>query len=74
MKFGLAIFATFALLVHQFGAMAKAAKRVSGAATGTLFSADFGPLKRELVLAPSLAIVLLLTATGTRIGTRAVNG
>src|SRR6266851_9580813 len=63
LKFGLAIFATFALLVHQFSAMAQAAKRVSGAAAETLFSADFGPLKTELVRAPSLAIVLLLVAT-----------
>ena len=63
LKFGLASFATFALLVHQFGAMAQAAKRVSGAAAETLFSADFGPLKTELVRAPSLAIVLLLVVT-----------
>ena len=62
-KFGLAVFATFALLVHQFVAMAEAAKRVSGAAAETLFSADFGPLKTELVRAPSLAIVLLLVVT-----------
>jgi hypothetical protein len=41
-KFGLAIFATFALLMHQFVAMAVAAKRVSGAAAETLFSADLG--------------------------------
>ena len=63
LKFGLAIFATFALLVHQFGVMAVAAKRVSGAAAETLFSADLGPLKTELVRAPSLAILLLLVAT-----------
>jgi hypothetical protein len=63
LKFGLAIFATFALLVHQFGAMAQAAKRVSGATAETLFSADFGPLKTELVRAPSLTIVLLLVVT-----------
>ena len=31
LKFGLAIFATFALLVHQFGVMAEAEKRISGA-------------------------------------------
>jgi len=62
LKFGLAIFATFALLVHQFGVMAEAAKRVSGAAAETLFSADLGPLKTELVRAPSLAILLLLVA------------
>ncbi len=60
LKFGLAVFATFALLVHQFGAIAEAGKRVSGATAETLFSADFGPLKTELVRAPSLAIVLLL--------------
>ncbi len=62
-KFGLAIFATFALLMHQFGAVAKAAKRVSGTAAETLFSADLGPLKVELVRAPSLAILLLLVVT-----------
>jgi hypothetical protein len=62
-KFGLAIFATIALLVHQFVAMAEAAKRVSGAAVETLFSADLAPLKTELVRAPSLAILLLLVVT-----------
>jgi hypothetical protein len=62
-KFGLAIFATIALLVHQFVAMAEAAKRVSGAAAETLFSTDLGPLKTELVRAPSLAILLLLGVT-----------
>ena len=41
LKFGLAIFATFALLVHQFVAMAEAAKRASGATAETLFNADF---------------------------------
>src|SRR5258708_28533112 len=63
LKFGLAIFATFALLLHQFGAMAEAAKRVSGAATETLFSADFGPLKTELVRVPTLPILFLLLFT-----------
>ena len=63
LKFGLAIFATFALLVHQFGVMAEASKRVSEAAAETLFSADLGPLKTELVRAPSLAILLLLGVT-----------
>jgi len=62
-KFGLAILATFALLVHQFGAMAVAAKQVSGVAPETLFSPDLGPLKTQLVLAPSLAILLLLAVT-----------
>ncbi len=63
LKFGLAIFATFALLIHQFSVMAEAAKRVSGATAETLFSAEFGPLKTELVRAPSLAILLLLVVT-----------
>ena len=63
LKFGLAIFATFALLVHQFAVMTVAAKRVSGSAAETLFSADLGPLKTELVRAPSLAILLLLVVT-----------
>jgi hypothetical protein len=63
MKFGLAIFATIALLIHQFAVMAEAAKRVSGAAAETLFSGDLGPLKTELVRAPSLAILLLLVVT-----------
>src|SRR3989475_4027594 len=40
MKFGLAVFATIALLIHQFAVMAMAAKRVSGAAAETLFSSD----------------------------------
>ena len=63
MKFGLAVFATIALLIHQFAVMAVAAKRVSGAAVETLFSADFSALKTELVRAPGLAIVLLLVPT-----------
>jgi len=63
LKFGLALFATIALLIHQFAVMAVAAKRVSGAAAETLFSADFGPLKTELVRAPSLSVLLLLVVT-----------
>src|SRR5258708_14744989 len=63
MKFGLAVFATHAVLIHQFAVMTVAAKRVSGAAVETLFSADFSALKTELVRAPSLAILLLLVAT-----------
>jgi integral membrane sensor domain MASE1 len=62
-KLGLAVFATIALLIHQFAVMAAAAKCVSGAAAETLFSAELGPLKTELVRAPSLAILLLLVAT-----------
>jgi len=63
MKFGLAVFATIALLIHQFAVMAVAAKRVSGAAAGALFSADLDALKTELVRAPSLSILLLLVVT-----------
>ena len=63
MKFGLAILATIALLVHQFVVMAEAAKRISGATAETLFSPDLGPLKAELVRAPSLAILLLVEVT-----------
>src|SRR5258707_3269988 len=40
MQFWLAAFATIALLIHQFAVMAVAAKRVPGASTGTLFSAE----------------------------------
>lgn len=62
-KFGLAVFATFALLMHQFGAIAVAAKRVSQGGTEALFGTSFAHLQNELVLAPSLSVVLLLTAT-----------
>lgn len=62
-KFGLTIFATFALLVHQFTVIAEAAKRVSGGAKETLFSAELGSLKMELVRAPSLSLLLLLVVT-----------
>ena len=62
-KFGLAIFATNALLIHQFAVMAVAAKRASGAVAETLLSPDLGALKSELVRAPSLAILLLLVIT-----------
>ncbi|GAC1439798.1 MAG: hypothetical protein NVSMB58_36730 [Terriglobales bacterium] len=57
MKFRLAIFATIALLMHQFAVMGVAAKRVSGLPLGTLFSAEFSPLKTDLVRAPCLSIV-----------------
>jgi len=62
-KFSLAIFATIALLVHQFAAVAEAAKRVSGAAAETLFGSDLAYLKTELVRAPGVAILLLLVVT-----------
>jgi hypothetical protein len=62
-KFGLAILATSALLMHQFAVMGEAARRVSGAAAEALFSPDLLSLKTELVRAPSVAIVFLVTAT-----------
>jgi hypothetical protein len=63
LKFGLAIFATSALLMHEFAVMGEAARRVSGTAAEALFSPDLLSLKTELVRAPSVAIVFLLTAT-----------
>jgi hypothetical protein len=62
-KFGLASFATLALLIHQFAVMGVAAKRVSGAAAETLFTAELVPLKTELVRAPGLALLLLIVVT-----------
>lgn len=62
-KFGLAMFATFVLLVHQFVAVAEAAKRISVAAPEALFNAELASLKTELVRAPSLAIFVLLVIT-----------
>jgi len=62
-KFGLTILGTFLLLMHQFKAVAQAAKRVSEATATQLFTADFTPLKIELVRTPALAIVLLLGIT-----------
>src|SRR5260370_5516456 len=58
-KFGLAIFAPIALLFHQFVVVAHAAKRVAGAASETLFSADLSSLMTELVRATGLTIVVL---------------
>jgi len=62
-KLGLASLATTALLVHQFAFVGEAAKRASGAMSDALFSPEFVSLKNELVLAPSMAILVLLTAT-----------
>jgi hypothetical protein len=62
-KFGLALFATIALLVHQFVVVAETAKRVSGASAQSLLGTELGSLKTELVRAPALAILLLLVVT-----------
>ena len=61
-KFSLVVFAIFALLMHQFGPISEAARSVTGATADTLLGPGFESLKIELVRAPALAIVLLLTA------------
>jgi len=64
LKFPLGIFATIALLMHQFTAVAEAAKLVSGAAGGTLRSAELSRVGIQLVADSGLALlVLLATAT-----------
>jgi hypothetical protein len=62
-KFGLALFATVALLVHQFVVVAETAKRVAGASAQSLLGTELDSLKTELVRAPALAILLLLVVT-----------
>ena len=61
-KFSLVVFAIFALLMHQFGPISEAARSVTGATADTLLGPGLASLKIELVRAPALAIVLLLTA------------
>ncbi len=60
-KFTLTIGATFLLLLHQFTAVAEAARRVSGAAPGTL--PDVGQLGSQLVGDAGLAVLVLLVTT-----------
>jgi len=60
-KFLLTILATIALLLHQFTAVAGAARRVSGAASGTL--PEVGRLGTQLVGDASLAVLVLLVIT-----------
>lgn len=62
-KLLLTIFATIALLMHQFTAVAEAAKLVSGAAARTLPSAELGRVGTQLVGDASGAILVLLAAT-----------
>src|SRR5262249_50132103 len=54
-KFLLALLATFALLVHQFEVVARAANLVSAAGAGPLPSAELRPLGTQLVGDASLA-------------------
>ena len=51
------------LLIHQFAAVAKAAKLVSEGAAGTLSQADLGRVGLVLVRASGLGIVVLLAVT-----------
>ncbi len=62
-KFALAIFAGTALLMHQFTAVAEAAKLVSGIGSGTTRGAELGQVGIQLVAASGLAMLVLLTAT-----------
>lgn len=57
-KFGLAIIATLALLMHQFEVVGVAASRATGASAETLLGAALDPLKVELVRAPAIAVLL----------------
>jgi hypothetical protein len=59
-KFLLTIAATVALLLHQFTAVAEAARRVSGAAAGT---SPVGRLRIQLVGDAGLAVLVLLVIT-----------
>jgi hypothetical protein len=60
-KFALTIGATILLLVHQFKAVAEAARRVSGTETGAF--PGVGSLGTQLVVDASLALLLLLVIT-----------
>jgi hypothetical protein len=60
-KFALTIGATILLLVHQFKAVAEAARRVSGTETGAF--PGVGSLGTQLVVDASVALLLLLVIT-----------
>jgi hypothetical protein len=60
-KFTLALGATVLLLLHQFTAVAGAARRVSGTRAGTL--PEVGRLGTQLVADASVAVVVLLVTT-----------
>jgi hypothetical protein len=63
MKFLIALVATYALLMHQFTAVAQAAKIVSGAAAGTLPGAELHAVGTELLGDVSGAVLVLLVVT-----------
>lgn len=60
-KFGLTILITMMLLLHQFTAVAGAARRVSGTAPGTL--PELGHLGTQLVSDAGLGLLVLLMIT-----------
>jgi hypothetical protein len=62
-KLALTILATALLMLHQFTAVAAAAKRISTLAVGALPDASFGALRTQLVVDASLAIAVLLVTT-----------
>lgn len=61
LKFGLALFAAFALIVHQLAVVSVMAQRVTSSPATALFGPDLASLKFELVRAPALALVVLLS-------------
>ncbi len=60
-KFVLTVLATIILLLHQFTAVAEAARRVSGSAFGTL--PEVGRLGTQLVADAAAALIVLLLIT-----------
>jgi hypothetical protein len=62
-KFLLTLFATIALMLHQFTAVAEAARLASAMAIGALPSSELHVVGKQLVADSSLALVLLLTTT-----------
>jgi hypothetical protein len=62
-KLALTILATVLLMLHQFTAVATAAKRISALAAGALPDTSFGGLRSQLVVDAILAIVVLLVTT-----------
>ncbi len=63
MKFLLALLATYALLMHQFTAVAEAAKLVAGAGAQTLPGAELRSVGAELLGDVSGAVLVLLVVT-----------
>ena len=62
-KLGLTVLATALLMLHQFTAVAAAAKRALALPAEALTDAGFGALQTQLVIDAILAIVVLLVTT-----------